>query len=1042
MKKLLSSLLIMALLTIISGITFSTPVKAAANYYVSYTDGNDNNNGTSSSTPWKTLKKASSVTYQAGDQLLFKCGDTWNEQLYLTGTGTTASPITVASYSAGNAPKIFGNWPTSTPTKVNDNNGSITYSGTWGYNTGAAGYYNNDYHYSGNANSYVEYTFTGTTVSWVGPLGSNAGKADVYIDSLFQETVDLYNSTNYLQLNLYTKTALPYGSHTIKIVVRSDKNPSSSGYNVLVDAFEYSSGIDAGITVDTPSGWKIKDLEISNFIWGLRANSRENTNLSYLWLENLTIHDCYLADHSLTQGDPLPLGISIGSGNTGTATSLSDITIKNCQIENCTVGIDIGAGGDASNHNIKNVTISGITAIDIGSSPLSISGVENATVTELITVHSADDYIFVGSCNGFSCNSKNITFTNCEFADGQRNNCYDGAAFDYEGANNGVKFDKCLFHDSAGPAVMIMNNPAYNSNIEIKNSVFYNDNLSPDPRSLYTPLGEIALLGQDESGTVYDNKFYISNHVGYKGGQEKNTNPNLDFYNNTEVQESVESNGTNFSLSATASASTDSGTSGNVKDGSAGTSWSASSSANQWVQLDFGTSKSVNKFIVKEAGGSSINRFQMQYWDSTNSVWKSCFNGKTIGTKRVMPIIPVTTTKVRLFINNTASGNPSISEFEAYNATPPAHTDEFSSGTLEGAWSWIRQDAANWSLSARPGYMRINLQGQDIWGAANTTENILIRSAPSSSDWVIKTKLKINPYTNYQHAGLIVRKDDDNYIKLAYGYDSGITGGLSIECAKEINASPTNIKVTFNSNPIYLRITKTGTTYKLEYSDNGISWNLGTTYTGVDFTSYNVGLIAQQTAGAYGEFEWFDASVLIDNNFNAETTGSIPGGWTIDSSGGTVTVQIVPSSSDKSVRIYDTSTSNVAAMSKTFTVQRDCLMASAMIRSEQSSHGLDFDLGSGSTVIGALRLHSNGYITYTDSAGEHNIQTYSTGAFYKLAFIVDIKTNKFDVYVNDVLKASNCSFQNNVTYIDKINISSWGSTAGTHYVDNVIVSGM
>ena len=81
----------------------------AATYYVSQSDGNDNNDGLSVSTPWKTLEKAGEMTYTSGDQLLLKCGDTWNEQLTLTGSGTASSPITLASYGTGNKPIISRN---------------------------------------------------------------------------------------------------------------------------------------------------------------------------------------------------------------------------------------------------------------------------------------------------------------------------------------------------------------------------------------------------------------------------------------------------------------------------------------------------------------------------------------------------------------------------------------------------------------------------------------------------------------------------------------------------------------------------------------------------------------------------------------------------------------------------------------------------------------------------------------------------------------------------------------------------------------------
>ncbi|GGD72523.1 discoidin domain-containing protein [Paenibacillus nasutitermitis] len=124
-------------------------------------------------------------------------------------------------------------------TIANDTDPGITYSGSWS-SSAYDGYYNSDYHASNTANDYAQYTFTGTSISWVGPRGINEGKADVYIDGVLDTSaIDLYASSGQLQQVLYTKTGLSPGSHTIKVVVRSDKNPSSSGYYVLVDAFQY-----------------------------------------------------------------------------------------------------------------------------------------------------------------------------------------------------------------------------------------------------------------------------------------------------------------------------------------------------------------------------------------------------------------------------------------------------------------------------------------------------------------------------------------------------------------------------------------------------------------------------------------------------------------------------------------------------------------------------------------------------------------------------------------------------------------------------------
>ncbi|HOV69696.1 MAG TPA: right-handed parallel beta-helix repeat-containing protein, partial [Clostridia bacterium] len=86
------------------------PVKAAGTTYYVSTSGNDNNDGLSTSTPWRTLGKVSSITFSPGDQILFKCGDTWTgETLSLNASGASSSNwVYVSSYGDGSQgrPKI------------------------------------------------------------------------------------------------------------------------------------------------------------------------------------------------------------------------------------------------------------------------------------------------------------------------------------------------------------------------------------------------------------------------------------------------------------------------------------------------------------------------------------------------------------------------------------------------------------------------------------------------------------------------------------------------------------------------------------------------------------------------------------------------------------------------------------------------------------------------------------------------------------------------------------------------------------------------
>lgn len=78
---------------------FSLPALGAT-YYIDATGGSDSANGTSTATAWKTLGHATNATYQLGDTVLLKRGETWNEtftfptnSLTLDAYGTGALPI-------------------------------------------------------------------------------------------------------------------------------------------------------------------------------------------------------------------------------------------------------------------------------------------------------------------------------------------------------------------------------------------------------------------------------------------------------------------------------------------------------------------------------------------------------------------------------------------------------------------------------------------------------------------------------------------------------------------------------------------------------------------------------------------------------------------------------------------------------------------------------------------------------------------------------------------------------------------------------------
>lgn len=108
----------------------------------------------------------------------------------------------------------------------------------------------------------------------------------------------------------------------------------------------------------------------------------------------------------------------------------------------------------------------------------------------------------------------------------------------------------------------------------------------------------------------------------------------------------------------------------NANDASADTRWNAAdgTSGNQWLEIDFGSPKTFNRTVIKEAFGR-ITSYQIQYW--TGTTWTACSSGTTAGTAKTNTFADVTASKVRLYINTISNDSVSITEFEVYQGTGP-----------------------------------------------------------------------------------------------------------------------------------------------------------------------------------------------------------------------------------------------------------------------------------------------------------------------------------------------------------------------------------
>ena len=130
------------------------------------------------------------------------------------------------------------------------------------------------------------------------------------------------------------------------------------------------------------------------------------------------------------------------------------------------------------------------------------------------------------------------------------------------------------------------------------------------------------------------------------------------------------SDGTNYSLGATASASTSNGsnTPDKAKDGSTSTKWQAGSNGNGWLAMDYSSATTLNKVVVKEDGnitGVSIE------WSDNGSSWTSASGQSVIespGNTWTATFTAASHRYVRASVSAASNKKPAVKELESYHS--------------------------------------------------------------------------------------------------------------------------------------------------------------------------------------------------------------------------------------------------------------------------------------------------------------------------------------------------------------------------------------
>src|SRR5581483_4236218 len=125
--------------------------------------------------------------------------------------------------------------------RLQETDPNITYTDGWSVDGGSRPWSAGAAAVSTTAGAQATFTFTGTSISWIGARGPETGIADVLLDGKSVAEVDTYAATEQIQAALLTVTDLSNGSHTLTIEVTGRMNSASTSATIVVDAFEVTS---------------------------------------------------------------------------------------------------------------------------------------------------------------------------------------------------------------------------------------------------------------------------------------------------------------------------------------------------------------------------------------------------------------------------------------------------------------------------------------------------------------------------------------------------------------------------------------------------------------------------------------------------------------------------------------------------------------------------------------------------------------------------------------------------------------------------------
>jgi hypothetical protein len=207
-------------------------------------------------------------------------------------------------------------------------------------------------------------------------------------------------------------------------------------------------------------------------------------------------------------------------------------------------------------------------------------------------------------------------------------------------------------------------------------------------------------------------------------------------------------------------------------------------------------------------------------------------------------------------------------------------------------------------------------------------------------------------------------------------------------------------------------------------------------YGGPGYVKYDT---RETSSGMIPELQIFTGGAIADDNFNNDTTGNAPAGWTLATAGGTVTVQEVPSASDKSMMINKTAAANLVRAAKVLPTAVSGLKTvefKARVGDTVYNKNAPYILSSSSAAAVSIQFNSNGYIKAYNGSTFQNVQTYAADTWYDFKIVLNTDTDKFDLYINGSPALTQADFRNAADDISQVRFYLDSNQLGNMYIDN------